>query len=321
MTVSRRTFLKASAAAAVLPTSGRRVAWSMERAPVVIRVLGVAQDGGVPQLGCTCERCRRALADPAFRRSVASIGIITEERHVYLIDATPDVRTQVARLLKGVDRTGINPRNPIDGIFLTHAHMGHYTGLMHFGFESLSSDRIPVFCTASMADFLRTNAPWDLLVSKENIALSECAPEKPVTLPGEASVLPVPVPHRQEYTDTVGFVISANERSLLYIPDIDRWNEWTDDLPGEFSKYDFVMIDGTFYSGNELRGRDMTKIPHPPIARTMEMLKGRMDLRKTKIYFTHFNHTNPILDPDGKTKKHIAGEGFHCAEEGMEIVL
>ncbi|MFC1477409.1 MBL fold metallo-hydrolase [candidate division KSB1 bacterium] len=321
MPVSRRTFLKYSAAAASAPfLFCKNDGISVENHVQVI-ALGIMQDGGMPQLGCTCERCSRAARDYRARRFVTSLGIRDTEGKVHLVDTTPDIREQLVLMRSGLPGEPAISGRPVDGIFLTHAHMGHYTGLMHFGFESLSSDSIPVHCTHKMAEYLQNNGPWDQLVQYKNIVLNPFEYGDKIVAGPSLTIEPLNVPHRQEYTDTAGFVINGAKKSMLYIPDIDSWEEWTDDLSETLRLYDIAVVDGSFYSGDELPGRDMSKVPHPLITHTMDLLRGTLDLQKTQVYFTHFNHTNPVLNADGIIKKRIEQEGFYCLEQGMVFSL
>src|SRR5579862_5097679 len=111
-----------------------------------LMVLGIAQDAGIPQLGCQQAICQSIFAGKRKRERVASIGLVNDALHkAYLIDATPDFVSQVESLTRG--------RLP-DAIFLTHAHIGHYTGLMYLGRESIDAKHVPVFGTVRMGNFL-----------------------------------------------------------------------------------------------------------------------------------------------------------------------
>ncbi|MFC1734192.1 MBL fold metallo-hydrolase, partial [candidate division KSB1 bacterium] len=314
MDLSRRKFLQIGAGAALFPVFTECA--KEQEAPhdsLFVKVLGITQDGGLPQLGCDCERCTRARQDPRYRRFVASLGIVTSDGRTFLVDATPDIREQLAMLNDGVIRAETNERKPVDGIFLTHAHMGHYTGLAHLGFESISAQSVRVYCSGLMGEFLAANAPWDQLVKLKNIELRTVAYEEEVLIGLFDKVQAAQVRHRQEYTDTLSYIIRGRRRSLLYIPDIDDWEDLNPNLAAVFNKYDIVVIDGTFYSPDELPGREMSEVPHPLITTTMGLLKDKLDFSKTEIYFTHFNHTNPVLDRNSSAKKMIEDEGFHCA--------
>lgn len=277
---------------------------------VKIVVLGIAQDGGVPQIGCDQAICKTQ------HHFVSSLAIISGSS-VYLVDATPDLREQYAELIRR--NPSVQKRNLFDGIFLTHAHMGHYTGLMFLGKESLSTKQVPVYASEEMCSFLKTNAPWSLLVSNENIALNPFESGKPIQFEG-FTVTPVAVPHRKEFTDTHGFLIAGPKKSVLYISDIDSWDPVKDEMKDWLHKSNIAFLDGTFYSGNELPGRNMKLVPHPTIEDSVGFLKTLMPLN-CQIYFIHFNHTNPLLGADSAESRQFARTPFHLSREWQEFPL
>jgi pyrroloquinoline quinone biosynthesis protein B len=289
----------------------------------VVRILGTVQDGGLPHAACACTRCDRARQDPAFRRQVASLGVVfPREGRSYLIDATPDIRPQLDALREACPReAGRTDRKPVDGILLTHAHIGHYLGLAFLGFEAIHSKRVPVYCSPALAEFLAGNAPWDQLVRLENIVVREVTHGQTIELHPRLSVTVVPVPHRDEYADTVGFVLQGPERRLLYVPDTDTWEAWDPSLIERLAEIDIAILDGTFFSPDELPGRDVTTIGHPLIERSLELLAPLVARGDLQVYFTHLNHSNPALDPDGEAARRIAARGFHIAREGQEFPL
>lgn len=293
-------------------------------APRIV-VLGIAQDGGMPQAGCDCTHCAAARRNPALARHVASLAIhVPRTDHVYLVDATPDLPAQI-ETIHGFHHhpEGKVDRAPVDGILLTHAHIGHYLGLAQLGFESLNSQGIPVWASPRMAAYLRANGPWSQLVRLNNIALREVPPGKSFDLEAGVSVTPIQVPHRDEYSDTLAFVIRGPSHTLLYVPDTDSWTAWpkplTDVLRDE--KIDVALLDGTFYSPDELPDRDVTKIKHPLITTTMDLLEPLVKAGKVRVLFTHLNHSNPAFEADGAARKAIAARGFGLAAEGEAIGL
>jgi len=285
-------------------------------------VLGTAQDGGIPHAACTCERCEAARADPARRRLVASIAVVLPDRgEAYLVDATPDIRPQLHALHElGPSARDRTERKPVDGIFISHAHLGHYTGLAFFGFEAIHSREVPVYATQAMADLLRKNAPWDQLVRLKNITLQELPPGTSKEL-GPVSVTPLEVPHRDEYADTVGYRIAGPTKTMLYVPDSDPWSMWPTPLLDALEGVDTALLDGTFFSADELPGRDLSAIGHPLIIDTMDLLEERVRAGTLSVYFTHLNHTNPALDPGSEERETIDARGFHVLEDGQTLAL
>jgi pyrroloquinoline quinone biosynthesis protein B len=264
-------------------------------APYAI-VLGIAQDGGYPQAGCERPDCAAAWKDPKLRRHVASLGIVDPSTHEqWMIDATPDFPGQL-HMLGG----------KITGILLTHAHIGHYLGLAQLGREVIGAHDVPVYAMPRMREFLEHNGPWDQLVKLHNIDLRPLAEGVPVQLNAHISVTPILVPHRGEYSETVGFIVKGPSRSVLWVPDSDRW-EHIEEL---IARVDVAYIDGTFYDARELPGRSLAEIPHPLIRDSIARFSSLPPHERSKVRFVHLNQSNPALrDPKIVRPFAVAREG------------
>jgi len=246
-------------------------------------VLGVAQDAGIPHLNCQQPLCTAIRAGQRRAERVASLGLRDRvSGRAYLFDATPDFNAQVHALTGG---------RPPDGIFLTHAHIGHYTGLMYLGRESIGARDVPVYATPRMGDFLTRNGPWSQLVSLGNIVTRPLEYDAPLTLPGDVRVTAFKVPHRDEFSDTVGYIIQGPRTRALFIPDIDRWEKWDRSVRALADTVDLAFLDGTFASPTEVN-RNIEEIPHPMMPATRALLKGS----RARLWFIHVNHTNAELD-------------------------
>jgi pyrroloquinoline quinone biosynthesis protein B len=287
-------------------------------APYLV-VLGIAQDAGVPQAGT---RDHPGWDDPAYRRLATSLAIVdpaTSER--WLFEATPDFREQLHRL----DETAPVAAAPgLAGVFLTHAHMGHYAGLMYLGHESMGAQGVPVYAMPRMRSVLRGGAPWSQLVRYGNIELRRLEDGVGVALSDRLRVTPFLVPHRQEYSEVVGFRIDGPNRAVLFLPDIDSWEEWDRwgvKLEDTLESVDVAYLDATFYAHCEIPGRDMSGFPHPFIAHTMTRLADLPESERAKVRFIHLNHTNPALGPDSQARREIERRGFRVAEEGERVEL
>ena len=322
--ISRRDFMLAASAAFL---AGKKKVLIEKRhkkisgLELLVKVLGTAQDGGLPQAACYCPHCLKARQDKSFRRLVASIALINQKsKKLYLIDATPDIRQQLDILYFAGWLKGERGKNPVDAILLTHGHMGHYSGLLHLGREAAGTKDLAVYCSNSMADFLKTNAPWNLMLKLNNIRLNRFKAGEIIKLDEEVSFRGIKVPHRAEFTDTMAFEILGPKGSLLYLPDIDRWEPVEKKMKEILSRVDYALLDGTFFSADELPGRDITQIPHPLITHTMNLFEDLVNEGKCSIYFTHFNHTNRLLD-DGEAMAQLQKRGFKVAEEGMDFRL
>ena len=309
--MNRRQFLTCTAGAAVTlraAPAGR---------PFAI-VLGTAQDGGYPQAGCKKDCCKGAWGDAAKRRDVASLGIVdpaTSQR--WFIECSPSFPRQVRRLDEAYPKLA----GKLDGILLTHAHIGHYAGLIHLGREVMGSKDVPVHAMPRMEKFLRTQGPWSQLVSLKNIQPSPMRNGRAFALNKRLRVTPFLVPHRDEFSETVGFRIAGPRQKILWLPDIDKWERWKTPLEKALAGVDVAYLDATFYADGELGGRDMSKIPHPFIAETMRRLKNQPAAMRAKVRFIHLNHTNPAHDPRSAAAKTIRAAGFRVAEQGERVKL
>jgi pyrroloquinoline quinone biosynthesis protein B len=283
---------------------------------LTVHILGSGQDGGLPQFGSRMAADMAARVDPLAVRLGPSICVLDDDGRCFLVDVSPDIKEQENRLLAVLAYARRAGANPFDGVLLTHAHMGHYAGLVHFGREAANCRGLPVYCTEQMASFLAANAPWEQVVKLGNIELRPTGLSVPPIQPWPGlSIRAIPVPHRGEYTDTVG--ISINEK-LLYVPDIDNWDAWPA-AREEVAKHEVCLLDATFYSREELPGRDLREISHPFITDTLEKFK---DLAKgRRIILTHFNHSNPVCDPASKEARGVQAAGFELAQEMMAIAL
>lgn len=272
-------------------------------------VLGSGQDAGVPQLGGPPGR------GPA--RTASSLAVLTADGAL-LFDASPDVRYQQAGLYQFpeyADRAG----NVFDAVFLTHAHMGHYAGLIHFGKEAHGSRALPTYGSNRMLQFLTRNEPWATLLREDHLAF-EVTTDGSIVDPIEGlSVGAVAVPHRPELSDNFGYIIrSAEGSSVLYLPDLDRWADWPA-APEVIAAVDVALIDGTFFSPGDDTGPNIEEIPHPPIEDTMARFG---DLAAdTHVVFTHLNHSNPAADPRSDEARRVVSRGFAIAFDGMTFNL
>jgi pyrroloquinoline quinone biosynthesis protein B len=238
-----------------------------------------------------------------------------------MIDATPDFRVQLHQMDLVAPAVSVPG---LDGIFLTHGHMGHYSGLLHLGREVIGAQRVPVWAMPRMERFLSDNAPWQQLVGLGNIRLHPLRDGVAVALADDLSVTPIVVPHRDEYTETVGFVLRGPKRSVLFIPDIDKWERWDalgTSIESWIVRVDVAYLDGTFYADGEIPGRAMSEIPHPFIAESLLRFASLPASERSKIRFVHLNRSNPALDPESVEADAVREAGCLLAEEGERVRL
>lgn len=283
-----------------------------------IYILGVAQDAGYPQALCFKPHCMPGWEDRSARRGAVSLAVINPRaKSTYLFEASPDLPDQLYRL----HAEAPSGQFDLKGIFLTHAHIGHYTGLMFLGNEGVGAKGTPVYAMPRMKTYLENNGPWSQLVDYQNISVMALEHGKTVAPDGQIKVTPFLVPHRDEFSETVGYRIEGPDKSALFIPDIDKWSRWETDLAEVLLTVDYAFLDATFYNGDELPGRDMSKILHPSVEDTMARLSSMSPKDKSRIYFIHFNHTNPLLDADSQAARTVRHQGFNVSVEGMRLPL
>ncbi|MFB0923742.1 MAG: MBL fold metallo-hydrolase [Vicingaceae bacterium] len=271
-------------------------------------ILGTIQDAGSPHIGCKKECCKDLFSNPDKDRQVVALGLVDNNySKKYLFEATPNIARQMKALLKDDIQ---NNNEMVDGIFLTHAHIGHYAGLMYLGKEATNAKNINVFAMPRMKKYLETNGPWSQLVSNRNISLIQIEKEQSISLSPNVMVTPFLVPHRDEYSETVGYKIKGPNKTALFIPDIDKWNKWNKNIVEEIKTVDYAFLDATFYSGKEINNRDISQIPHPFIIESLEMFKTLDSIERKKVIFIHFNHTNPVIDLNSNEAKNVLNQGF-----------
>ena len=286
-------------------------AFNQIKSNYTLKILGVVQDGGMPHLGNNKTCCENIKQD----KYVTSLMLMNNENNEsFLFDASPDINKQLNFM-------GDRIKKDLKGIFLTHAHIGHYTGLMYFGREALNSKLVNVYAMPRMKKFLEENGPWSQLVSLQNISIIELSNESKISIDSNVIVQPVEVPHRAEFSETVGYKIYGPNKTALFIPDIDKWYLWEKSIVDEIKQVDYAIIDATFYDSEEVNYRDISEIPHPFVTESMDLFDS-IDIReKNKIYFIHLNHTNPLINKDSDQYKLVRSKGYNVAEEGMKLNL
>lgn len=286
-------------------------AFNQIKSNYTLKILGVVQDGGMPHLGNNETCCENIKQD----KYVTSLMLMNNENNEsFLFDASPDINKQLNFM-------GDRIKKDLKGIFLTHAHIGHYTGLMYFGREALNSKLVNVYAMPRMKKFLEENGPWSQLVSLQNISIIELSNESKISIDSNVIVQPVEVPHRAEFSETVGYKIYGPNKTALFIPDIDKWYLWEKSIIDEIKLVDYAIIDATFYDSKEVNYRDISEIPHPFVTESMDLFDSIDIKEKNKIYFIHLNHTNPLINKDSDQYKLVRNKGYNVAEEGMKLNL
>ena len=288
-----------------------------QKSSLRLNIIGTIQDGGSPHIGCKKNCCKSLSEEEKNKRLVSSLALVDSENdELFLFEATPDIEKQL-RLLNNNSKKELN----LKGIFLTHAHIGHYSGLMYLGKEALGANKTSVYAMSRMSNFLKNNGPWSQLVDDQNIVINKMIENENIVLNQNVSVVPIRVPHRDEFSETVGYYIKGRNKTAFFLPDIDKWNKWNKSLLEILKKVDYAFIDATFYDDKEINNRDISDIPHPFVIETMNLLKDLSISEKKKVYLMHMNHTNPLLDSSTKEYKTVINFGFNVAQIGMSFYL
>ena len=281
-----------------------------------IYILGNVQDAGLPHIGCQHKFCKEKFSEfeEYFTTSVAVVDPV--EKKYILFEASPDIPYQLNYLEKEIFNEFLLP----ESIFITHAHIGHYTGLMYFGREALGAKNLIIKVLPKMSNFLKTNGPWSQLVDINNIKIQNLNFGSKTNELRNITVTPIQVPHRDEYSETAGFIIEGRNKKALFIPDIDKWEKWDKNLKQLVYEFDYLLLDATFYDSKEIN-RDISEIPHPLVTETINLLDDLSPEHKNKVYFIHMNHTNLMLDPSSELTKLVVNKGFNITRLGLKLSL
>ena len=271
-----------------------------------ITLLGNAQDAGRPQIGCIQKCCEDARQNPDLVRNPVSLGLHGEKFGI--VEITKSITNQLG-MVNNLD---------LSEIWLTHAHLGHIEGLGQLGRESLNSKNVKLRCSESVVDYIMQHPIWKKLVLRGNITFDKYFSD---------DIVPVKVPHRAKDFDTHALLFKGQNNNLLFLPDHDTWEETLElvgyDNPKEwFSSLDvdLVLLDGTFWNNNELKTRVQSRVPHPSVTETIDLIGDRKE-NDPRIIFVHLNHTKPLHYPDSEEYQKLTSLGWEVGEEGMEFNL
>ena len=276
-------------------------------------ILGIAQDGGVPHPGCYCDTCQ-FYWDNQIVLSPSSLAII-DEKQLHLFDVTRNLDRQLRK---------VGNKNVTD-IWLTHGHIGHIDGIGLFGKEVMNLKNVRLHASELMIKLIENTPKWNKLIEDKILIPIQFNSNESMQISENLKITPIRVPHRDELTDTHAFMINGPEKSLLYLPDHDTWEETLDMVQQDsviewfdFLGIEIVLMDGTFWSKNELSRQD--DVPHPPVLESLERL-GNVKGKELEVFFIHFNHTNPLLIPKSNEIKKLLDSGCKIPIEGQQFLL
>jgi pyrroloquinoline quinone biosynthesis protein B len=298
-----------------------------------ITFLGTASIGGVPEWDCACPNCVNARADPRLRRARSSIAVtLGGGRHV-LVDAGHDLKQQLeAHLAPTPEEAGETGRmSRLDAVFLTHGHADHTVGVAEFC--TGKSFQIPVYAPPDLIDFLfgseERPAYFGELgrLARNYVVPHRLREDEEVTVLGGLKVRGFEVPHTKVLDDgrkypssTYAYEFSSGGRRFIYAPDL---GSITEKLREQLDGADLFIVDACFWWDDELTrisGIPVTsyQLGHVPLEECVRLLS---DVDVGQVVYTHFNHTNPVLDENKPYRKMVEDAGQELASDGLKIRL
>ena len=172
-----------------------------------------------------------------------------------------------------------------------------------------------------MSDFIKSNRAFNFLIKSKNINLEIIQEGQNIDLRDNVYISSFLVPHRNEMSETVGYKVKSSKKSIIYLPDIDSWEEWDKDINDIVKNNDYLLIDGTFYAKDEIPNRDIQTIPHPSIAESLDKFSNLSKENRKKVFFTHLNHTNKILKESNAETISLLKKGYNIASDGETFYI
>jgi pyrroloquinoline quinone biosynthesis protein B len=291
---------------------------------VSVTILGTAQDGGIPQAGCSCRRCLDAHRDLKLRKYPVSLGILGVDGTKHIIEITKNLSEQLVIWTPDKNELFIP-----ETVSITHLHLGHVEGIGQLGKPVMGLREVDVYLSPKNKGVFDNRSDIVLMEDEGNIRTHSknfYHPFEPKDGCG-FSLQFIPIPHRSELGDNAAIIIKAEGKSILFMPDQDSWGETLDYHSKEnirdFLKMfdiDEALIDGTFWNMNELPRRDISKIPHPTIQETIQLLGSKRE-GDPEISFLHLNHSNPVNDFGSEQREVVEENGWKISEMGNVLKL
>ncbi len=298
------------------------------RAALIVRVLGSAAGGGVPQWNCACANCAAARAGTQPRRSSSSFAISGGGDTWFLVNASPDVAQQIEAFapLQPLARRG----TPIAGMLFTDANVDHLGGLAvlrqagDHAFAIRSTATVRALAASDRAFSAFTAAPhrWEVMADREVVRLDDRLTATALYVAG----LTPGYAGREALPDAVTAYLIADTASGGHVLFAPVFSDVGPALLEAAERADLAFFDGSFFSDDELSDVDVPKaarsLGHAPIGGPDGSLVT-LGARETasRRFYAHVNNTNPILDPASPAFAEIAGRGFGVAADGMEFRL
>jgi pyrroloquinoline quinone biosynthesis protein B len=300
---------------------------------MVIEILGSAAGGGVPQWNCACRQCDAARNGLISTRTQCSVAITADERRWVLLNASPDLRSQLIRF--GSQPPSRTRRSPIEAILLSDADLDHTLGLF-----LLREDESPVSVHASLAIQKAVEAglriteilnfycriQWNISPTHFEPLLSREGAQ--IGLEYRAVEIKGPGPRycRNHHRSCRLFYLlreSATGKSVLLAPAVAQFEP---QLLAELSQADAILFDGTFWSHEDFHKSGLGDFLSAELLEShLPILNGSLETlaaqnARHKVYL-HINNTNPILWDSGPERQRLNELGIEVAADGRRIEI
>jgi pyrroloquinoline quinone biosynthesis protein B len=302
---------------------------------VHVLLLGTAAGGGFPQWNCWCRSCATARTRPeaARPRTQSSAAISADGRHWFLLNASPDVREQLARL-PGPDRPDHPLRHvPVDGVLLTDAELDHSLGVVLLR----EAGHLTVFTTTAIRGMLeRDSCLLPVTRAFADVPVVDLVPGVPLDLPRrdgvpsgltvEAFAVPADPPRFARNPGdghSIGLMIRADSGTCAFVPacgDLDAT------LLARLAGSDILIFDGTFWHDRELIDlgigtRTARQMDHLPMSGPGGSLEQLARLPCQHRIYSHINNTNPVLLEQSPERAAVEAAGLTIGADGLSFVL
>jgi pyrroloquinoline quinone biosynthesis protein B len=122
----------------------------------------------------------------------------------------------------------------------------------------------------------------------------------------------------------MGLVVTAPSGATLgFFPQLP---ELTEELKSLFAQLDCLLLDGTFWSDDELiqlqgPGQSAREMGHIPVGGEDGTLQRLSNISTPRKMYIHINNTNPMLNEAGPEYKAVRDAGWELTEDGCNFTL
>lgn len=295
-----------------------------------VLVLGAAAGGGLPQWNCGCPTCRAAWADPGLRQGQVSLAVTANGgAHWFLVNASPDLRSQILATPELQPRPGHLRHSPIAGVILTNGEVDAVAGLL----SMREGQRFAIHGHPRVLDLLAMNPIFNVLdpARVPRLAVTPDQPFEPILPDGTPSGLEVTafeVPGkvawymegvagtaRETPGDTLGLTLRRKGRAGPVVHVLTACARIDDALRARLDGADLVFFDGTLWTDDEMIAQGLApktgaQMGHLPMSGPDGAIEGLRGLSIGQKVFVHINNSNPALLPGSPQRRQLEAAGW-----------